>query len=114
MSSFVDQMTVACSTKRAVITAGKRPPPTANLSGLYCAPLLPVDAELATRAGLSTPLSIWQTFLNGNPDIKAGDVLVISSNEYPIRAAWDYSAWDGLDDEDDDWMWLILEEVKSS
>ena len=105
---------VSCSTKRATISSGKRGAAVANLTGLKCTPLDPVDAELATRAGLSTPLEVWQTFIQGGNDIVAGDILTVASSDYPIRAVWDYSAWDGLDTEDAVWDWLILEEVKSS
>ena len=106
--------TVDCSTKRADIVAGKRGAATEELTGLKCTPLDPVDAELSARAGLSTPIEVWQTFIEDDNDIQNGDILVVGNDEYTIRAVWDYSAWDGLDNEDAVWDWLILEEVKSS
>lgn len=114
MSSFNHLATVPCSTKRADITAGKRGDPIAELSGLCCTPLDPVDGEIAARAGLETPVEVWQTFISGNHDIVSGDFLTVSNVDYPIRAVWDYQAWDGLSDEDETWKWLILEEIKSS
>ena len=112
--SLTDLATVSCSTKRASISAGKRGAPTANLTGLLCTPLDPVDAEIAARAGLATPVEVWQTFIEGDNDIKNGDLLTVASTDYPIRAAWDYTAWNGLDTEETMWKWLILEEIKSS
>lgn len=114
MTTFTDTAVISCSTKRASITGGVRNAPATNLSGLKCTPLDPVDAELAQRAGLSTPIEVWQTFLQGDVDIQNGDILVVGSNEYPIRAVWNYANWDGLDTENDIWLWLILEEIKSS
>jgi len=114
VSSFTDQMTVACSTKRSEIVDGQGEDPALEIPGLFCMPIMPVDAELASRAGLNTPLEIWQTFIEGNPDIVQGDILTIGSQDYDIRAVWDYGGWDGLADEDDDWKLLVLEEVKSS
>jgi hypothetical protein len=115
--SLADLATIACSTKRASISGGKRGTPAANLTGLYCTPLDPVDADLASRAGLNTPLEVLQTFIQGATDtaldIKNGDFLTVNSIDYPIRAAWDYSNWNGIESDSSHWKWLILEEIKS-
>lgn len=41
---------------------------------------------------LDAPLDILQTMIDGNHDVKEGDVLVVGSTEYPIRSV-------------DDWYW---------
>lgn len=114
LSSFSRLAAIPCATKRANIVAGKRGVPTANLTGLFCTPLDPVDSELASRAGLSTPLEVWQTFIEGDNDIAGGDELTVAGADYDIRAVWDYSGWGGLPQDEPLWKWVILEEVKSS
>lgn len=115
--SLADLATIACSTKRASIASGKRGAPSANLTGLYCTPLDPVDAELASRAGLLSPVEVYQTFLQATTntalDIKNGDFLTVGGVDYPIRAIWDYSNWGGIDSDSTYFKWLILEEIKS-
>ena len=93
MSGFDRLVTTACSTKRAVIASGLRGTPTTNLSGLYCTPLDPLsDGNLLEREGLETPLELLQCFISGTPDIVEGDVLVVGSAEYAIRAVADWAA----------------------
>lgn len=115
--SLADLATIACSTKRASISGGKRGTAVTNLAGLYCTPLDPVDADLASRAGLNTPLEVLQTFIQGTTDtaldIANGDLLTVAGVDYPIRASWDYSNWGGIDSDSSYWKWLILEEIKS-
>lgn len=96
MSSFERLSTVSASTKRASVSSGKRGTPTTNLSGLSITPLDAADpavrGELQERLGLETPFALLQTFVNGSPDIREGDVLVVGSSEYPIRAVTDWAA----------------------
>lgn len=113
MNDFDDEATIPCITKRSVIVGGQGSAPTENLIGLYCTPLDPVDGEVSSRAGLQSPLGIWQTFIEGGNDIINGDVLTVSEVDYDIKAVWDYSAWDGLATESDVWKWLILEKERS-
>lgn len=85
--------TVTASTKRApAVTSGKRGEPVTHLATLRCTPLDPLDPETAQRLGLQTPHTLRQTFTDGSSDIMAGDVLVVSARDYPIRsvAAWDW------------------------
>lgn len=106
--AFAKMATVACSTKRPPAFSGtKRGDPTTSLTGLYCTPLDPIDAELRNMPVLESPYEALQTFLQGNPDINEGDRLVVGSAEYAIRAV-------------EDWVWrsdtyrrLILEEIKA-
>ena len=96
MSSFAKLATVTASTKRASVSSGKRGTPTTNLSNLSITPLDPADpatrGELQERLGLETPFALLQTFVDGSLDIREGDVLVVGSSEYPIRAITDWAA----------------------
>lgn len=105
--SFSLLATVSCSTKRAPdLSGGKRGTPATNLSGLSCTPLDPVDPELRARLELDTPHTLLETFLEGTNDIETGDVLVVSSVEYPIRAVEDWT-W-----RDTRYQRLILENLR--
>jgi len=81
--SFAYLATVAANTKRAGLTAGY----AAYLYDLKCLPLAPVDAETRKRLDLNTPHMVFETFIQGDPDIKKGDLLVIDSVDYPVRSA---------------------------
>lgn len=106
MSAFSRMATVSCSTKRPpALSGGKRGVPAENLTGLTCTPLDPVDPETAYRLEIETPHTLLQTFIQGDPDIKRGDVLVVSSTDYPIRAVSDWT-W-----KDDVFVHLILENL---
>lgn len=80
-SSFAVFTTVSCSTERATLTGGY----AANLTGLLCTPLAPVDPETRLRLQIQTPNILWEAHLQGNPDIKQGDKLVIGSVKYPVK-----------------------------
>lgn len=80
-SSFAVMTTVICSTERATLTGGY----AAYLSSLKCTPLAPVDPETRLRLQLETPHILWEVHLQGNPDIKQGDKLVIGSVKYPVK-----------------------------
>lgn len=62
--TFQTYTTVDATTKRSpAVSSGKRGAPVANLTGLKCTPLDPVDAETRRRLGLETPHELKQTFL---------------------------------------------------
>ena len=84
--------TVTVSTKRAVVTDLKRAAATTYLTGLYAAPLDPVDPGLKATLELNTPHELLQTTINGSPDILAGDILVVGSSEYPILSVAEHAA----------------------
>lgn len=106
---FTRMATVTASTKRPpAISSGIRGAATANLSSLACFPLDPLDPELRARLGIDTPHELLQTFVQGGLDIVEGDLLTVSSVDYPIRAV-------------EEWYWphdsanylrLIVEELK--
>jgi hypothetical protein len=93
-----------CSTERAALTGDY----ASNLTGLKCTPLAPVSAETRTRLVLDTPTALWEAHLQGNPDIKAGDRLVIGSTKYPVKVKEPYT-WLPTGDIR---MRLIVEELK--
>ena len=80
-SSFAVMTITACSTKRVTSTTSGY---VTNLTGLLCTPLAPVGAETMQRLQLNTPHRTWEVHLQGAPDIKQGDKLLIGSTEYPV------------------------------
>lgn len=109
--SFTLVSTVEASTKRnPTVASGKRGTATTNISLLECTPLDPVSAEVANRFGLNTPHEVMETFVDADLDILAGDILVVNSSEYQIKATaeWD---WRHASSESQ-MLHLILEELK--
>jgi len=93
MSGFTRLLTVTASTLRPPdMVSGKRGVPTSKLSSVLITPLVPVDSNTRQRLNLGTPVDIMQTFCDGNPDIEAGDDLVVSSRTHPIKYVekWPY------------------------
>jgi hypothetical protein len=110
MSSLSYLATVTASTKRSpAMAGGKVGAPAAYLGGVKCTPLDPVDPELRQRMQLETAHELVQTFVVGALDIITGDILVVGSVEYPIRAVanWAASTRGG-----DAYLHLILEDLK--
>lgn len=109
MSSFSLLATVTASTKRSGgISDGLEAAYAEEIVSLKCLPLDPVSAEIAQGfEGLSFR-EILQTQVEGGLDIVEGDLLVVDSVEYPIRAVEDWT-WppDG-----EDYMILYLEKPK--
>jgi hypothetical protein len=102
--------TVTASTKRPpAVSSGKRGVPATEISSLTCLPLDPVDAEVRERLALDTPHELLQTFAQGGLDIREGDILVVGSTEYPIRAVEDWR-WPP---DSADYVRLVLEELKT-
>jgi hypothetical protein len=103
----------------AVVTAStkRRPDPVGgivgdavtNIDSLSCTPLDPVDPDLRDMIpGLSGKGELRQTLIEGGLDIKEGDILVVGSASYSIRAVGD---WYWRPDESD-FVHLFLEEHK--
>jgi hypothetical protein len=107
--AFTLMATVTASTKRPpTLVNGKRGDPATNLSSLSCFPLDPVDPELRQRMAINTPHELLQTFTQGGLDIQEGDLLVVGTTEYPIRAC---AEWHWPED-DANYLHLILEDLK--
>lgn len=67
------------------VSGGKRGEPVAHLSTVCCSRLFPISSEDARRAGLETPLRMFQTHVDSLTDILPGDVLVVDGKQYPVR-----------------------------
>ena len=94
-TSFSRLATVSASTKRPPATSsGKVGSPATNITSLVCTPLDPVDMELRDRFGLDTSITVKQSFCDGGLDIVLGDILVVNSIEYPIKALGEWE-WRG-------------------
>lgn len=87
MSASRDRIrNVTASTLRPPSVAnGKRGEPVAHLTKVCCSRLFPISSEDARRAGLDTPLRMYQTHVDSLIDILPGDVLVVDGKEYPVR-----------------------------
>ena len=108
--SFARAANVTASTKRApAISGGRRGAAAANLTSLSCTPLDPVDPELRARLGLDTPHELLQTFVDTALDIVQGDILTVSSVDYPIRAVGDWAATASMPA----YKRLIIEDLKT-
>jgi len=108
--SFARAANVTASTKRPpTIASGKRGAPTTNISSLSCTPLDPINPELRQRLGLDTPHELLQTFVDTALDIREGDIFVVSSTEYPIRAVGDWATTAGMPA----YKWLVIEDLKA-
>jgi hypothetical protein len=106
-NSFAHLAAVTASTKRSPnVSGGKRGTPTTNVSSLSCTPLDPVDAEVRQRLALESPNIILETFVDNAVDVVVGDILVVGSMEYPIKAVEDWT-WRGTT-----YRHLFLEKLK--
>ena len=109
--TFALQTTVTASTKRPPAkSGGKRGAPAENVASLSCTPLDPVDSELRARLGLQASMELLQTFVQSGVDIVEGDLLVVGSTEYPVRAVGEWT-WP-LDSADT--LHIIIEDLKTS
>ena len=101
---------VSASTKRSPsIASGKRGSPTTKLASVSCTPLDPVTEEVRRRVGLDTPHELLMCYAVGSVDIKEGDILVVGSSEYPIKAVGEWSA---SPQGSDGFIELVVEELK--
>ncbi len=88
-ASFQNLATLTIGTKRpAKVTSstGLRGTPTTKLSSQKATPLYTVSPEIRQQLALNTPYVLLETFVEGNLDIIAGDVLTVGSSEYPIKS----------------------------
>ena len=115
MTKTFDQMLyrngVSASTKRPpAIASGKRGAPAANLTGLTVMRLDPVDPDIGARLDPDRPHEVLQTFVKAGPDIVEGDILTVSSVDYPILAVEDWY-WASVDEAD--CLRLLVKETKT-
>lgn len=90
MSTFALRATVTASTKRGAKSGGQKALPATEIASLSVWKYHPVDGETAYRNQLNTAFEYWQTFTQGDYDLKKGDILVVGSDEREIEAleAW--------------------------
>lgn len=96
MAAFDRMATVSASTKRSSgIVGGLEAGYVENIASLKCTPLDPIDPNLTPGVkGLAWHETL-QTFTEGNLDIVEGDLLVVATVEYPIRAVAEWT-WRGV------------------
>ncbi len=91
MSSFDQLSSVPASTKRSGgIVNGLETGYVENIASLRCLPLDPVEPEIAQSVEGAWH-EVLQTTCEGSLDILRGDILVVGSNEYEIRAISDWT-----------------------
>ncbi len=111
--SFQRLATVAFSTKRQQpVVDSKRlgPQPYLTDPALRCTPLDPADpggkGEFVARLITEATTQLLETMVDGELDIRAGDVLVARGREYPIKACGEWE-WRGSI-----FRYLIVEDLK--
>lgn len=98
-SSFSRMATVVASTKRmASMQAGSAGSSGVHLSQLMVYPISPMSTAMSARMDitlltpvLDEPYEVMQTFAEGSPDVRKGDVLVVAGKDYPISFVEDWS-----------------------
>ena len=103
--------TTASTKRRAVADVnGKFAAPATSIASLVCTPIDSMSPEIAISMGLTgAPFTVFQTFVQGGLNIVAGDVLVVGSQEYAIRAIEPYE-W--TPDSEVVYMRLVLEKAE--
>lgn len=93
MSSSFDKLkTATASTKREGSVAGGLSGDLAtNIASLSCLPIDPITPELAQMAGLNEWVGLFQTMVDGDLDIEAGDQFISGGVTYRVRAVADWS-----------------------
>ncbi len=105
--SFAMLATVTASTLRAPSpSGGKTGAAETFIQSLKCTPLDPVSPELKHRLEIKTAYELLQTYVDNGIDIREGDVLVVNTKRYPVRAVAD---WEFMGSP---YRVLILEDLK--
>lgn len=88
--SLQSRMVKAGMILRAKVASGKRQNPATHLVGLKCTNLFPADSAragaLVEQGILQALTNVYETFLQGNHDIRPGDVLVVDGAQYTVAA----------------------------
>jgi hypothetical protein len=93
-SSFFALSTATASTKRnPIAVGGVVAAPATYLTGLKTLPLMPITDEIILRYAIQSPKELQVTYIEGVVDIEEGDVLVIGTAEYMVRAASPWPAY---------------------
>ena len=94
--SFTRMATSTAATKRPAamnLVDGLRSTPVANLSGIACTPIDPVDAEVRQRLGLDGPHKLLESFIEGTQDVLPGVIFTVSSVDYDVKyvESWEWT-----------------------
>lgn len=95
--SLATLATENATTKRPTMSGDNRTP-VAYLTDLACTPLYPADpnrrATLIQELKIDTLYGLWECFVLGLQDIRAGDFFILSGKEYLVRgsAPWTHDA----------------------
>ncbi len=83
-TAFPRMATISANTKRlpAMDANSIRSAPTLYLRQIACTPIDPVSAEVVQSLGLDEAMEVLQTFVEGNKDIKEGDLFLPLSGKY--------------------------------
>lgn len=100
-------LTVSCSTQRGHMHGGRRVEPVAHLTGLLCAPLMPMGDEARNPAPTETAARQWETFLSSSPDIDVGDGFIVAGVTYHVAAVAPWPWSDGTT-----YTRIVVEELK--
>lgn len=93
-ASFFSMSTTTASTKRNPVASGIIiAAPATYLTGLKILPLMPVSDEIIQRYLLQSPKELLVTYVEGVVDIEEGDVFVVGTSEYVVRAASPWPAY---------------------
>lgn len=107
MASFDEMASVTASTKRSGgITDGLETAYAESIASLKCLPLDPVDPDMVLGIEGLGWREMLQTATEGNLDIVEGDLLVVATVEYPVRAVAEWE-WRGSE-----YKMLFLEQIK--
>ena len=109
MGSFAQLASITASTKRSGgIVSGMEVGNVASIPTLKCLPLDPVSPDIELGIEGLAWYETLQTAVEGGLNIVEGDILVVGTKEYPIRAVADWN-WppDGAD-----YLILYLEDQK--
>jgi hypothetical protein len=104
-STFLTQ--TASTKRRPAEASGRVGAMTAHLTSVQCTDLVPVSAEYIDRVPQLAQYAMLYEVLAEDADIEIGDVLVVGSTEYPVRAVERWP-WPGSEH----YLHLIVEEVQ--
>lgn len=110
MTSFAKLATSSMTTTREPAYAGgKIGDPIAHLStAVACLPVMPVTPEVAFSLNIDVPYELMETYLDGDIDVKEGDIATIDGAEYRIFGVGDWP-WPGTSQA---FKHLILRKIK--
>ncbi len=93
--------------KRGAMVNGVRGAASIHVTDMVISALDPVTPEIAARVSTKAPTELLQVYVEGSPDLREGDMLVVNDRDYPIRscAEWD---WRGSR-----FLHLVVEDIKA-